>query len=112
MEADTAKIGMIAEILEIISEKDFDKLLKYAILSKKEDRQTYQFNYVGVIIIDDLVINCYPKYFSEKNEKEFKQVIKVIKKYDSLHDDFNYQNDELEDISFNLLSMMIFFLEE
>ncbi len=101
-----------SEILEIVSEKDFDKLLKYAILSKKEDRQTYQFNYVGVIIIDDLVINCYPKYFSEKNEKEFKQVIKVIKKYDSLHDDFNYQNDELEDISFNLLSMMIFFLED
>lgn len=101
-----------SEILEIVSEKDFDKLLKYAILTKKEDRQTYQFNYVGVIIIDDLVINCYPKYFPEKDEKEFKQVIKVIKKYDSLHDDFNYQNDELEDISFNLLSMMIFFLED
>jgi hypothetical protein len=101
-----------AEILEKISEKDFDKLLKYAILTKKEDRQTYQFNYVGVIIIDDLVINCYPKYFPEKNEKEFKQVIKVIKKYDSLHEDFNYQNEELEDISFNLLSMMIFFLED
>lgn len=59
-----------------------------------------------------MVINCYPKYFPYKNEKEFKQVIKVIKKYDSLHDDFNYQNDELEDISFNLLSMMIFFLED
>ena len=101
-----------AEILEIISEKDFDKLLKYAILTKKEDRQTYQFNYVGVIIIEDLVINCYPKYFPNKNENDFKQVIKVIKKYDSLHDDFNYQNDELEDISFNLLSMMIFFLED
>ena len=60
-----------AEILEKISEKDFDKLLKYAILTKIEDRQTYQFNYVGVIIIDDLVINCYPKYFPEKNENEF-----------------------------------------
>ena len=98
--------------LEFIDEKDFDKLLKYAILTKKDDRQTYQFNYVGVIIIDDLVINCYPKYFPKENEKEFKQVIKVIKKYDSLHDDFNYQNDEQEDISFNLLSMMIFFLED
>ncbi|MBR5502893.1 MAG: LlaJI family restriction endonuclease [Methanobrevibacter sp.] len=101
-----------AEILEIISEKDFDKLLKYSILTTKDWRLTYQFNYVGVIIIDDLVINCYPKYFPEMNEKEFKQVIKVIKKYDSLHDDFNYQNDELEDISFNMLSMMIFFLED
>ena len=100
------------DLLEFIDEKDFDKLLKYSILTKKDDSQAYQFNYVGVIIIDDLVINCYPKYFPEKNENEFKQVIKVIKKYDSLHDDFNYQNDELEDISFNLLSMMIFFLED
>lgn len=101
-----------SEILEIVTEKDFEKLLKYAILTKKEDSMTYQFNYVGVIIIDDLVINCYPKYFPNQNEKEFKRVIKVIKKYDSLHDDFTYQNDEIDDISFNLLSMMIFFLED
>ena len=38
--------------------------------------------------------------------------LKVIKKYKSLHEDLEYQNDELEDISFNLLSMMIFFLED
>lgn len=98
------------ELLEDLQEKDLDKLLKYSIINK--DNQTYQFNYVGVIIIDDLVINCYPKYFPEINEKSFKQVIKVIKKYDSLHDDFNYQNEELTDISFNLVSMMIFFLED
>ena len=100
-----------AEILEIISEKDFDKLLKYAILTKKEDRQTYQFNYVGVIIIDNLVINCYPKYFTNYSLEEFKQVIRVIKKY-NFSKDLNYQNEELEDISFNLLSMMVFFLED
>ena len=98
------------ELLENLQEKDLDKLLKYSIINK--DNQTYQFNYVGVIIIDDLVINCYPKYFPEINEKSFKQVIKVIKKYDSLHDNFNYQNEELTDISFNLISMMIFFLED
>ena len=92
------------ELLEDLQEKDLDKLLKYSIINK--DNQTYQFNYVGVIIIDDLVINCYPKYFPEINEKSFKQVIKVIKKYDSL------QNEELTDISFNLISMMIFFLED
>lgn len=100
------------ELLEFIDEKDIDKLLKYAILNK--DNGTYQFNYVGVIIIDDLVINCYPKYIPNKKniQDDFKQVIKVMKKYDSLHDDFNYENEEIEDISFNLLSMMIFFLED
>ena len=76
-----------SELLEIITEKDIDKLLKYAIINK--DKQTYQFSYVGVIIIDDLVINCYPKYISNKNnlEKDFKQVIKVIKKYNNLYED-------------------------
>ena len=101
-----------SELLEIITEKDIDKLLKYAIINK--DKQTYQFSYVGVIIIDDLVINCYPKYISNKNnlEKDFKQVIKVIKKYNNLYEEIDYQNDEIEDISFNLLSLMVFFLED
>ena len=91
-------------------EKAFNKLLNHQII--KKDNDSYYLNYVGVIIIDDWVINAYPKYFPEENNKEFKQVIKVIKKYNSLHDDLEYQNDEIEDISFNLLSMMIFFLED
>ena len=99
-----------SQLLEIISQADLDKLLKYSIITS--DSETYQFDYVGVIIIDDVVINCYPKYFPEYSKESFKQVIKVIKKYDSLHDDFYYQNEELKDISFNLLSMMIFFLED
>ena len=44
------------------NEDTFNKLLKYAIID--EDRDKYQFNYVGVIIIDKLVINCHPKYFT------------------------------------------------
>lgn len=103
-----------SKILEEIKndEKAFDKLLKHAIISKDED--LYQFKFVGVIIIDNLVVNCYPKYIpSDINpENDFKQVIKVIKKYNNLYDDLDYQNENLEDISFNLLSMMIFFLED
>ena len=98
------------DLLEFISDNDLDKLLKYAIINK--DKGTYQFNYVGIIIIDDLVINCYPKYFPKKDEDSFKQVIKVIKKYNNLYEEIDYSNDELEDISFNLLSMMVFFLED
>lgn len=98
------------ELLDILTQKDLDKLLKNSIV--KTDNYTYQFNYVGVIIIDDLVINCYPKYFPKHDNDSFKQIIKVIKKYSLLHDDFTYQNDELEDISYNHLSMMIFFLED
>ena len=36
----------------------------------------------------------------------------VIKKYNKLNENFDYENDELKDISFNLISMMIFFIED
>ena len=91
------------------NENTLNKLLKYAIID--EDGDKYQFNYVGVIIIDKLVINCHPKYFTNYSHDEFKQVVRVIKKYNSSKD-LDYQNEELEDISFNLLSMMVFFLED
>lgn len=100
------------DLLEIFGEDTFNKLRKFSIIRKDED--SYQFRYVGVIIADDTVINCYPKYIPNKDniEDDFKQVIKVIKKYRSLYDEVDFQNDEIEDISFNLLSMMIFFLED
>ena len=91
------------------NENTLNKLLKYAIID--EDGDKYQFNYVGVIIIDNLVINCHPKYFTNYSLEEFNKVIRVIKKYNSSKD-LDYQNEELEDISFNLLSMMVFFLED
>ena len=101
-----------SQILEIIDEKTFEKLQKYAIITPDED--SYQVNYVGVIIVKKTVINCYPKYIPNEDniEDDFKQILKVIKKYNNLYDDFEYQNDNLEDISFNLLSMMVFFLED
>ena len=74
------------------NEDAFNKLLKYAIID--EDGDKYQFNYVGVIIIDNLVINCHPKYFTNYSLEEFKQVIRVIKKYNSSKD-LDYQNEEL-----------------
>ena len=91
------------------SENTFKKLIKYDIVDMQDDM--YQFKYVGIIIIDKLVINCYPKYFTNYSNDNFKQVIQVIKKYNASND-LNYQNEELEDISFNLLSMMVFFLED
>ena len=90
----------------------FEQLLKYAIIDKEKDK--YQFKYVGVIIINDFVINCYPKYVPDKIDPndDFKEVLKVIKRYKNFHEDIDYQNEELEEISYNQLSMMIFFLED
>ena len=103
-----------SEILEILgnNEKIFNQLIDYAVIDTEND--LYHFKFVGVIIIENCVINCYPKYITNKNNisTDFKQVLNVIKKYKKLHDDFSYENEELEDISFNLLSLMLFFIED
>ena len=46
-------------------EKAFNKLLNHQLIQK--DKDSYQLNYVGVIIIDNLVINAYPKYFPHED---------------------------------------------
>ena len=86
------------DLLKILEddEKAFNKLLNHQLI--RNDEESYYLNYVGVIIIDNLVINVYPKYFPNANYKSFKQVINVIKKYQSLQEDLEYQNEELEDI--------------
>lgn len=93
-------------------EKVLNNLLKRDII--RYDDSSYQFNFVGIIIVDEYVINCYPKYIKNEDniDWDFKQVLHVIKKYNRFKDDFDYENDELENISFNLLSMMIFFIED
>ena len=94
------------------NENVLNALLKYDIVKFSEN--SYQLNYVGVIIVSETVINCYPKYIKNEDniENDFKQVLQVLKKYNNSKDDFDYKNDELTDISFNLLSMMLFFLED
>ena len=97
-------LGNNAERLNTLFEYDFVNF----------NGKTFQFNYVGVIIIDNVILNIYPKYIKNEGniENDFKQTIHVIKKYKKLNEKFEYENDELEDFSFNLLSMMIFFIED
>ena len=82
----------------------------------KEEKEEYSFNYVGVIIVGDTILNVYPKYvpdFVQENELKdhFKQVIKVIKKYKSSNKT-KLENEESIDTSFNILSLMLFFIED
>ena len=92
--------------------KVFDKLLKNGIIVPVNRK--YKVKYVGLILIEQHIINCYPKYITNKKniENDFKQVLHVIRKYNRLHEDFTYQNEELEDISFYLLYLMLFFIED
>lgn len=96
------------------NEEILNKLIKNNFI--KEENEQYYFNYVGVIIIGNIVIKVYPKYVpdseTENNIKNhFKQVIKVIKK-DKSSNKTKLENKESSDPSFNLLSLMLFFLED
>lgn len=98
-------------------EKNFNesillKLQKEDIVIYKEGK--YQFKYVGVLIIDNIVMFVYPKYIpNEYNIKnDFGQVLKVIKKYNAENKNLDYENEENDELSFNFLSLMIHILED
>lgn len=83
------------------------------------DKDSCKFNFVGVILLNNYVLRCYPKYMpyvepegSNELEKDFEDVMKVIKKYKKQNEPFQYENEVLKKIPFNLLSLMLFFIED
>ena len=75
----------------------------------------YVFTFVGIIILKNFVIKCYPKYIENHSEcrKELKQIIQVIEKYNSSkRQDFNIPNEINEYSKFNMLSIMLFLIED
>ena len=75
----------------------------------------YVFVYVGLITISKYIIKCYPKYIQNEklSEKEFKQVIKVIKKYnENKKQNISLFNENPEEITYNMLSIIIYLIED
>lgn len=99
-------------ILELVDKDSFSKLMEYEII--KRDSNSFKFNFVGIIIVDGYILKIYPKYIPKEKfrENDFNQILKVLKKYQNQNDDLSYETDNLEDISFNILSMMLFFIED
>ena len=60
----------------------------------------------------NFVIKCYPKYFKTiDNPQDFKQIIEVLEKYpNSRNEPINFQN-EINNLNFNLLLIMIYLIE-
>ena len=95
-----------------IDNESFEKLRINKVINKNEG--FYNFHYVGLIVVDKHVIHVYPKYILNKHDikNDFKQVLKVINKYNKVHEDFDNQYGNLEDISLYVLSLMIFFIQD
>lgn len=73
----------------------------------------YVFTFVGIIIVFGCVLKCYPKYINTILPKqELKQIIKVLKKYGSDNQKIQIYNENEKNNSFNILSLMIYLLDD
>ena len=75
---------------------------------------SYVFSFVGVILLDDLVLLCYPKYIDndEKPFEKLKTVIKVIEKYNQKEQLVHLYNGEEESRQFNRLAISLYILHD
>ena len=74
----------------------------------------YKFVFVGVILAEDCVFCCYPKYIDNNDtpEKELKTVLEVIKKYDSQEQLVHLYNGSTESKVFNKLAVCLYILND
>lgn len=110
----------------IIGEKNFFELVNKRFIvkpdkdSEKFKNDYYKFRYVGMIILKDMILNCYPKYIPDDNAGRisFKEIVLVIKHFNDKHEQkklketFYYGVSNFEEIDFNLISVMLFFMED
>ena len=63
-----------------IDESEYEEDIEY--IDNVKYKKKYYFDYVGVIIYNNIVIKCYPKYVKDENKDScLKTILKVIRKY-------------------------------
>lgn len=74
----------------------------------------YAFDFVGIVMLEEYVFKCYPKYITSTSEpiRQLKQVLKVIKKYKDKEQAVHLYNGEADDFGFNRLAVCLRLLED
>lgn len=92
-----------------IDESEYEEDIEY--IDNVKYKKKYYFDYVGVIIYNNIVIKCYPKYVKDENKDScLKTILKVIRKYGQNETIVEGMNGESENLEFNLLSIILFIL--
>lgn len=91
-----------------------DEDIEIADVEIGENEYLYVFTFVGVITIEGRVLKCYPKYIFDTtvSKTELKLVLKVLEKYNSQEQIIRMYNDTSDSRSFNMLAVMLFFLQD
>lgn len=73
----------------------------------------YLFDFVGIVVIEDCIFKCYPKYIvsTTKPLQQLKQVLKVIKKYNAKEQLVYLYHGDGENRIFNRLAVSLYLLE-
>lgn len=73
----------------------------------------YFFSFVGVIVIKGIVFYCYPKYVKQIDpQTELKLILKVLNKYNSESETIRLFSEVNENKSFDIISLLLFFIED
>ena len=110
------KYGIVKAVKK--SKPSYEDLLNQDIIltdvSEGEVDVEYVFDFVGVIVLQDHVIKCYPKYITstKKPVKQLQKILKVIKKYNSKEQLIYLYNGEDDSKIFNRLAVSLHLLEE
>lgn len=91
-----------------------DEDIEVADVEVGENEYMYVFTFVGVIVVAERVLKCYPKYLlnADKPKDELRQVFKVLEKYNSKEQIVRMFNDSSESSAFNLLAVLLFLLQD
>jgi len=121
----------IVNIIRILKEFDILKIVKITDIQKNmsdllmEDievasvevggnEQLYVFTFVGVVIVNGIVLKCYPKYIvtNKTPKKEMKKILRVLQKYNAKEQIVRMYNDGYDSKLSNFLAIMLYLLND
>lgn len=107
----------------ILKVNSIEKKIDDSLIEEKEiinidsdinEKYSYKFTFVGVFIVPELVLKCYPKYINKNEEPllQLKQVLKVIEKINKKETFLKFQNMIFESNNFNLLEIILYLFRD
>ncbi|MGT2686661.1 LlaJI family restriction endonuclease [Streptococcus porcinus] len=113
------EFGILKTIQKNAEEKELSDLYEEDLQLEEIDSTSndtyFVFTFVGIIMIDNFVLNCFPKYINKelvKTSSALKQVVKVIEKVNQKEQNINLLAELNNNHTYNELSVMLFLLND